>query len=811
MYEMLKYLHNRYFITGCILAVIFLLMIYQLADIQIVNGQSYYDKSQEGKRKTLPLKGIRGKILDTNGVPLAYSQKSYDVEFYKDPSKNMIADRKMYTTIIMNTIQIIEKNDGSCIDTFAIKIKQDQSAYEFNWGDVSTSTVAKREKEWRKNMGINTVLSPNNIMLKLRDRYQIPANLSSDTERKILSVWQEAQFSSYRAYLPVKVAQNVSMSTVSEVETRNMELAGMNITESYTRIYPKETLASHIIGYIGRIYPDEGDVLAYIQTGLSRDNAIEKVVKGYEAKGYTREDLLGRTGIEYTMESYLTGNTKERQGQRIVEVNNRGKITRELSVISPQPGKNVILTIDSKLQLKLEEALQKNIYNIRNLPLNENPAYLAETGSAVVMDVNSGNILAMTSYPSFDPNLFTNGFSQKEYDVIKNDTRNPLFNRAISSRATPGSIFKMVTGLAGLMEGKITVDEKIDDLGPFTLYTNKNNIAEAPTCWVKPNYNAHKNQDMISALKNSCNYYFFTVSSRLGIDLLNKWSDLLGLSKTTGIELPSEVFGQIANQQTLLKTSIPILVKQKIKEVINRKAGVVCDDKTLAMLITLDPSTSLPQNGPQIRKILQDQLHITDTQIRSDLSSDISGYLTEIIWNPNRTIVTGIGQSVTTLTPIGVARYVAALVNGGKVLEANIIKKIVDSSGKTISEKKPVVVNQLKIPDLYIKNIKEGMKEVVSPEDGGTAAKYFADFIYKNNIGAKTGTAQVSNKPEDDNAWFLAFAPFDKPEIAVVVLIPKGAHGAYASPTVRDIIQFYMDRKIKGNSDLLQEPDNLVK
>ncbi|MGI6706386.1 MAG: penicillin-binding transpeptidase domain-containing protein [Clostridia bacterium] len=776
---MWKKLTDRFFIIGLLIAFIFSSMMFQLLDIQIRKGSYYLAQSQERKRKTLPLKGLRGKILDVNGVPLAFDQKSYDVEFFKDPSLNTSADRRRYSQIIYQTIKIIEKNGGKIVASFPIE-RDKKGDYYFNWGNISEQDAKRRETRWRKDMYIKEGIPPKEVFDLLIDRYQVPEDIPFEDQQAILAVWQDVQFSSYRAYEPVKIARNVNMTTVAEIETHNMELAGMNIAESTTRVYPKGTLAAHIIGYIGKMYFDE-----------------EKM-KEYEKQGYSRDDMIGREGIEASMESYLTANIKERQGQRIVEVNNRGKITRELAIDPPSSGYNVVLTIDVKLQKKVEEALRNNIELIRNL--EEDPATLANQGAAVVLDVKTGEVLAMASNPSYDPNLFVDGLSADEVEMLFNDPRRPMVNYAIgaSSRTpggTPGSIFKMVTGLAGLMEKKTEIDEKIDDQGPYDKYVV---TGQAPSCWVRPNFQLHKEQDIVQALKNSCNYYFFEISSRLGIQLLNKWADNLGLTSKTGIELPNEYAGFVGNQEVLRnKTFIPSLVKQEIKRIIKRDAGIDCSDEIVESFIQLEGK----EIGAQIREILKDKLNVEDAQKRVNLGIKIASLLTEIQWTPNHTIQTGIGQGVTVVTPLAVSRYIAALVNGGKVYEAHVVKKIVDANGKVIEGKKPTIVNELDIPDIYLEKIKEGMREVVSMEDGGTAGAFFDDFEYKDEIGGKTGTAEVSKTDEEkNNAWFVCFAPYEEPEIVVVVFIPNGRKGAYATFAARDIVQFYMDRK-KGKAE----------
>ena len=177
------------------------------------------------------------------------------------------------------------------------------------------------------------------------------------------------------------------------------------------------------------------------------------------------------------------------------------------------------------------------------------------------------------------------------------------------------------------------------------------------------------------------------------------------------------------------------------------------------------------------------------------LDGAISQHLLELKWSPIETVLTGIGQSVTLLTPVAVCRYVAALVNGGNIYEARLVKSIVSPDGQIIEEKRPQLIRTLDIPPEYTEAIKEGMKEVVSDEDG-TAQKYFVNFKYRDEIGGKTGTGQVSKIDLENNSWFVAFAPYEQPEIAIAVYIKNGYTGGLAAYTAKEIVEFYLDRKL---------------
>lgn len=808
----------RFTIFAVALALLFCVLGGSMADLQLRQGEAYYAQSQSGKQRTITLKGERGKILDTNGLPLAYNQKSYDVEFMRDPTRNKAADNLAYTNSLMAAIDIIEQNGYEVIDTFAIQYTP-EAGFAFQWGDISEEAAQKREKNWRSNMYIpDSKKTAEEIYNYLRQRYQIPEEMPYEEARKLLSIWQEAQLTSYLSYVPVKIASNVNLATVSQIEARAIELEGISTSESTVRVYPRGEMAGNVLGYTGKI----------------TDTLLEQ----YAEQKYGTEDQVGITGVESSMETYLTGSSAEHQGQRVVEVNSQGKVTRELDYEAPTDGNNVVLTIDAALQKKVEDALKANIeevvaqqkakYEANPTKYDEvvaqrgSPLQYAEMGTAIVMEVSTGRVLALANYPSYDPNAFIGGISSEDYKALQEQTGNPLFNKAINAKSTPGSIFKMVTGLAGLMEGKITLTETMDDLGPYDKYTV---TGKAPACWVKPNFSQHQNENITTALRDSCNYYFFETASRLEIDGINKWADKLGLTSKTNIELPGEATGQVANQTVLYdaskpldeqQSSIPILVNRQIKAFVTNIAeenGIELEENNLqANLKSMMDlvATKADNQVSQIKTMLRDNLHFPEEVIRANsMDLELLNLMTELQWTPNQTIVAGIGQSMTTLTPIAVVRYVSALVNGGKVYDASLIKRIEDSEGRTVEEMQPKLVEDLEIPAQYLEAIKEGMREVVSPEDQGTAAKYFDGYKYRDQIGGKTGTAQVSTLDIENNSWFVGFAPYDEPEIAVVVFIPNGLSGALSSYTMKEIVTYYMESKEAQSEENLPTPGSM--
>jgi len=584
------------------------------------------------------------------------------------------------------------------------------------------------------------------------------------------------------------------------------------------------------------------------------------------------DDLIGVEGVEKSMEAYLTGNRASRQGKQVVEVDNMAVVQNVVSSTQPVQGDNVMLTIDLPLQQVVEKSLADNIPRIREAQIAEfnedrkkplsqqkykdkelEDLNLAESGAVVVMDVNTGDVLAMASYPSFDLNLFVGGIPKDIYDELANDKTAPLFNKAIASKATPGSIFKMVTGLGALMEGEkdssrgTTLTETITCEGTYT--KDIINLKDAPKCWKRVGYaEAHKDQDVVKGLEHSCNFYFYTLAGRMGIDLLDKWAEKFGLTSSTGIQLPGEAVGQIGSQKEMFNpyrdiedqsSALPKLVwktgPNSVYNLIKKYAEQVGREYTDEEMLdaaeeivklmgitwhTDENNVKRDENGvtigQRIREILYNKLGISQ-KVSGQLSTDIASSLSELMWTPALTVRTGIGQGITAVTPIAVARYVSAIANGGTVYQANIIDKVVAQDGTVVLDQEPRVFGTLDAPQAYLDAIKKGMKGVVSEEEG-TASNFFKDFPeeYLNQLAGKTGTAQVSTIDLENNSWFVCFAPYSaddpsvKPEIAVVVYVPHGYQGGLSSYVAQDIIRYYMDQKKVVAEQTIPDPDSLV-
>ena len=809
----LKPFRSRIILLCGIMLLIFIAIFVRLYIMCVTDADTYQARLGSKSEKSITLYGKRGTIYDTNMVPLAYDETSYNVTFYRDPTKSSEEDRSAYTQVLIETIRLIESNGKSTVNDFWMK-KNDDGTWRFDTGSGVDSVEASREKQWRANFYMSSV-DEADLFKTLCEKYCIPADLDDDMISKVLALWQESRMNAFNS-TPVTIAYNVGFETVSEIEARSMELDGINIEESSTRVYPEGSAASHIIGYTSKISQSQ--------------------LETYRSKGYPTDAYVGAAGIEYSLEDQLSPYISYRQGSRDVERNTRGKVVRELDYTAPTDGNSVVLTIDIELEKVMTDALVSTINQIRDAQETQiargswqdrnadvlaqyaeagREISLAESGAMVVMDPYTGRVLGMVSYPDYDLSMFNGG----QVDTAKwnklLDSNDPLYNRAISTKDAPGSIFKLCTALAGLSEGAITPDTRINDRGAYT-QTNSVNPAK---CWTSHPEN-HQNQTIVEGIKNSCNYFFYEVSNRLGITKLYKWAAALGLTSKTNIELPGEATSFVGNQNMLYDpardindqyTSKPMLAAKAIRDLIAKIeverntefSDELIDQVVYSLLnIAISYETKSEWNRP-IREVLQFDLGLPVNYIQSHyLGNTIVTYLQDIFWTPNETIMAGIGQSITQLTPIAVARYVSAIVNGGTVYDAQIVDKIIGADGSIVLQKEPVVANQIETEQIYYDLIHQGMEDVTSMEDGGTAADYFVDAKY--DIAAKTGTSQRTELDVENNAWLVSYAPADDPKVVVVVYIQNGYAGARSSPAAIKVIEYYLDKLAQSETSAME-------
>ena len=667
----------RYNIAIILIYVVGIILLIQLFNLQIIQGQEYYETSSTRLTRETVITAARGNILDRNGNIIAGTVEKYSLGIYRSK-----IDEDTLNSTILKIINVLEENKEEYKDIFPIKI----NPIEYTKDDEEIN-------KWLENNNLDENLTAEEALYKFKEKYNIK-NENIEEIRKIISIRYGIQINGYTTMTPYIISENISKESVAIFEEQKLSFPGLAIRGMALRTYPNKDLASHILGYIGKINAEE----------------MEK------NEDYNINDYIGKMGIEYVFEKYLKGEDGIKQTDMSVD----GAITGEYTTKEAVQGNNIILTIDANLQAKTEEALQNTIIKIREGGFGKK--YDAKGGAAVVIDVKTGEVLALASYPDFEPELFVDGISQEKWNEYNNENNNSLLNRAVQSAYAPGSTFKMVSAIAGLETGGITTDEIIVDTGIYHAGGGYN-----PRCWYYSEYGrGHGPLNVSGAIKNSCNYFFYEVASRIGIENIEKYARYFGLGSTTNIELPGELSGTLAG------------------------------------------------------KTLYDKLGQT--------------------WYNGIALSAAIGQAENNFTPIQMARYIAMVANGGKKVNVTLVKDIINSQENSSVMSKEEIrkytneklkVQENKTEDLQLKQetvnaVLEGMKSVTT-ETGGTAYSVFKDFPIE--VGGKTGSAETWNN--DVNAWFVGFAPYENPEIAVVVLVENGWHGSYTAEIVREIMEEY--------------------
>ena len=503
--KVMKFFENRILILYIIVGLISVVFIVQLFNLQILNGKEYREQSEKRMLRTETVVASRGEITDRNGIVLASSKLSFDVDLYR-----VRVTTQEQNEALAKLINILVSNGDGIYSSFPIN--EELNDFSFENEDA--------EKKWKEEMEIDENFSFEQTISYYIDKYDL-SEYSHDrnTQIRMIQIKYEGNLNGYSLFNSVTVAKDISQESVAQIEEKKSELYGVNVVSVPKRYYPNGTLAAHIIGYVSKISDTE---------------YAEK-----KEEGYTINSIIGKTGIEQAFEKYLKG----KDGVVKAETDSQGNVSSESTTEEAVAGNSIALTIDYRLQKTAEESIENVIKKLQDGTLVGKKVPEASAGSVVVLDIETGETLAMASFPSYNINDMVSGMSASELNKLFNDPLNPMYNRAISGTYAPGSTYKMLVGIAGLKANAITLDEKILDPGIYP-YGHK------PKCWIYTQYHrTHGYVNLEGAIKGSCNCYFYEVGRRIGIDEIIKTTKLFGLGQKTGIELYGESTGQIAGEK----------------------------------------------------------------------------------------------------------------------------------------------------------------------------------------------------------------------------------------------------------------------
>lgn len=790
-------IEKRFQLMYLFICVIFIGLFFRMGYMTIIQGDDYYSVAENKVYKKIESQAPRGEIRDRNGLLLAGNRPSFAVLI----SQNELVKDNINDTAV-RLMKIFRENNEVVNDEFPIKIDSSGNYYFIfeekikQWkyqNNIESSNDAKesfytvvqnlkdlgaietleedtvldlqkkindagyyppisvtkwefsediKKQEWLVKYKIKEKdIDAKSAYALIKNYYSISQDIDQAKVRDIMLIRDLLKSKGYYQYEPVKIAADVSQKTVSIIEELSIEIPGVTVEINPKRYYPNGSLSSHILGQIGRI---------------STQEEIDKFVN---EKKYSSSDIIGKTGIEKEYEDILKGEN----GYRRVQVDAFGRLINSIDSKSPISGDSVYLTIDSKLQKVAEESLKKTLELIQvggtyesewgNVRLRKNNTVYdkAKSGAVVALDVNTGEVLAMASYPDYDPNLFTTGVSISDMENLMPENINdslspkPLYNIASMTSVQPGSIFKMITGLAALESG-LDPNYKIKDEGFIEM--GGRNFG----CWYWNDFRGkHGEEDLVAALRDSCNYYFYCIS--VGYDYAKEkpipvqmnaskildMAKMFGLDELTGIQI-EEVSGKVPDPNQKLEetkkalyNSINVKMRNYFDDIVS--SSPLYDERINKIVSWMDEN---PSRNEMIKRM-------KELKVKEEFAVEMAeyvkySYFNQGTWKTGDTFNLSIGQGAHSYTPLQIANYISAIANNGFLNKVTVVDRIESYNKKTVTN----IVRESKELPLKKENLEYVRRGMIDVTDEGTAKEIFQNFPIK--VAAKTGTAQKSGK-----------------------------------------------------------------
>ena len=631
-------------VLSILLALVIVLYTARVYNIQIINADKYSSNTNgSSSSRTAVLKAPRGEILDSFGRQIAANRDGYNVVFNKAYVKDNIND------IILSLVNLLDEKQVEHKDRLPLEYN---APYNFKEGESTKKLI--------KTLDLADYATAANCFSRLVERYELE-KYTHEQQRKIAGVRYSMEIEDFSISYPYTFAEDIPTELMRKILESNFMLNGVSVEIVPFRYYPDTSLAVNLIGTVGPIFEEdwaEGE--------------------NYRDRGYSYDDKVGKSGIEYWAEKYLRGT----DGEITYYLDSDGNIVDKKITKEPIAGKSVMLTLDAKMQRTVQDALANSVRELQS------KGGTVTAGSAVVIDINTGGVITSANYPTYDTaNLSEN------YDKLLADPSKPLTDRAFQGVYPIGSTIKPIVAAAALENGLYNNGETIFCAREYKYFDDY-----TPSCM-----HYHKHMGLTAALSKSCNYFFFELGRRIGAITMTDYFKQFGLGVKTGVE-------------------------------VDDSAGVL-----------VEPTS----NG---------------------FGGD--------------TLQIAIGQ-MNAFTPLQMANYVATFANGGTHYKATLIDKIVSyDMTKVYDDCKPQVVNTVSLKENTISSIKTGMLSVTVD---GTGQAALGDYPIK--LGGKTGTAQVNGKA--DHSTFILFAPYDKPKIAISVVLEHASSSYAAGSLVRQILDAY--------------------
>ena len=634
-------------VLSVILIIAVLLYTARVYSLQIANADKYTDNTGGAASvRTAVLKAPRGEILDCYGRQIAINRDGYNIVFNKAYVGDNLND------VILALVNLLDEYATEWIDNLPITKTQ---PYSFIEGENTDKLIGTLE--------LAHYATAENCIVRMIEKYELE-DYTADEQRKIMAVRYGMDISDFSISYPYTFAEDIPTELMRKISESGFMLSGVSVEVVPFREYTDTSLAVNLIGSVGPIYEEDWD--------------NPEKGENYKARGYSYNDKVGKSGIEYWAEEYLRGT----DGEISYRIDANGNIISSEVTKEPQAGKTVMLTLDKVIQRKAQDSLAQTVQSLQA------GGGTAVAGAAVAIEVNSGSVICAANYPTYDSATLG-----ENYEAIKNNPAKPLTNRAFKGIYPIGSTIKPIVAIAAIDNSKYNLEETIRCVHTYTYFSDY-----TPSCM-----GTHGFINLKTALSKSCNYFFFELGRRVGAMTLTDYFKQFGLGTNTGVE-------------------------------VDDSAGVIIQPE-----------------------------------------SDGMG---------GDTLQFSIGQ-LNAFTPLQLANYSATLANGGAHYDVTLIDKVVSYDFSTVYEdKEPEIVNQVQMSEKALAAVKEGMLSVTVD---GTGQATLGDYPIK--VGGKTGTSQVTNAA--DHSVFIAFAPFDNPEIAISVVLEHGSSGYSAGSIVRSILDAY--------------------
>lgn len=796
-----QHLRTRYQQLMAVLILFLVILSLRLLTVTVFQYEKWSNSAKNISTKSIYTTAPRGEIYDRNGKLLAGNKQSFSVRMLS----NNNPDKKLNKTA-QSLIKIIEKNGDKLVDNFPIKISGNDYYYTYDskirkwlrkkklnqnmtaeeafnamrsklgidpnlsrydaqkemqtiynqFPPISVSNMkytAEQEKENFLELYLgkddkNVKLSAKEVFKAIRKKMNIDNSLSDKQARKVMQIRYEIDSLGYNKYMPATIAKKVSGKTVLLIEDGNEKLEGVEVVSETTRYYPNKNAASHVLGYMGKINDSEKDA--------------------YARKGYETSALIGKEGIEGKFESALAGTN----GEKKVQVNNKGQTSKTISETKTKKGKDVYLTLDIDLQKTAENALENTIHAMNyggvistkyGISPTAKAAPNAKTGAVVAIEVDTGDVLAMASYPDYDPNIFAGGITDSNWEKLQSKNPRdslspaPLYNLATMSTVQPGSTFKPITAIAGLECGLNPYEYRTDGgavkLGGRTF---------ACVLWNTKKGSSHGALNMFRALAVSCNYYFYDVATgkdwytggsmgykkKMSIERITNLAEKFGLGRKTGIEIDEAVLPVPSKKRKIdaLKTNLRNELYAGSEEYF--KESIVKNQKLLkgnieTIVSWVDQSKKI--EWEDLYDNMLPKVGIKDSKRKKVGLKVLYDYYPQADWTTADAFNICIGQGENSYTPLQMANYIATLGARGVHHRASVIKAI-QGQGNTLKSKPEII----KVDDKkYYEYVIQGMRQVATSSES-TVSKVFGKM--KIPVAAKTGTAEKSGKvnPESE-------------------------------------------------------------